>query len=62
MPGILDLLTSGDNVSVTLEDCDEQKRAAIRQLSANGIQETALNLDEIFEAYVIGTRAKGKRD
>ena len=62
VPGILDLLTSGDNVSVTLEDCDEQKRAAIRRLSANGIQETALNLDEIFEVYVIGNRAKGKRE
>lgn len=58
VPGILDLLTSGDNVSITVEDCDEQKRAAIRQISKSGMQETALNLDEIFEAYVIGNRGK----
>jgi len=54
--GILDMLKVGDNVSVTVEDCDEEKRARLKGMSANGITETALNLDEIFEAYVIGNR------
>jgi ABC-2 type transport system ATP-binding protein len=56
LPGILDILKSGENVSVTIEDCDEPKRAKIKAMSSNGTQETALNLDEIFEAYVIGNR------
>lgn len=56
LPGILDVLKVGDNLSVTVEDCDEPKKAKIKAMSSNGTQETALNLDEIFEAYVIGNR------
>lgn len=56
MSGVLDVLRAGENVSVTVEDCDEAKRTEIKGMSANGRQETALNLDEIFEAYVIGNR------
>ncbi|MFC1792120.1 ABC transporter ATP-binding protein [Planctomycetota bacterium] len=55
-PGILDMLKVGDNVSITIEDCDEAKRAQLKGMSANGMTEIALNLDEIFEAYVIGNR------
>jgi ABC-2 type transport system ATP-binding protein len=58
LPGILDMLKVGDNVSITIEDCDEAKRAQLKSLSANGMTEMALNLDEIFEAYVIGNRGK----
>jgi len=58
VPGILDVLKAGENVSITIEDCDEAKRAKIRGLSSDGVQETALNLDEIFEAYVIGNRGE----
>jgi ABC-2 type transport system ATP-binding protein len=59
LPGVLDILKAGDNISITVEDCDESKRAKIKAISVNGMQETALNLDEIFEAYVIGN--KGQR-
>ena len=54
--GVLDVFKAGDNVSITIEDCDETKRAQIKGMSANGMTETALNLDEIFEAYVIGNK------
>ena len=55
IPGVLDVRHSGQSVSVTVEDCDDARRDQIRQMSENGITETALNLDEIFEAYVIGS-------
>ncbi|MHC4118385.1 MAG: ABC transporter ATP-binding protein [Planctomycetota bacterium] len=58
VPGILDALRVGDNVSIALEDCDADKRARLKKMSANGMTETALNLDEIFEAYVIGNRGR----
>jgi ABC-2 type transport system ATP-binding protein len=56
IPGVLDVLKVGDNVSITIEDCDEAKRTHLKSMSANGMTEIALNLDEIFEAYVIGNR------
>jgi len=58
VPGILDVLRVGANVSVTLEDCDQAKRGSLKGMSVNGMTETALNLDEIFEAYVIGNRGR----
>jgi ABC-2 type transport system ATP-binding protein len=58
IPGLLDVMHAGENVSVTIEDCDDQKRNRLKQLSHNGLTETALNLDEIFEAYVIGNKGK----
>ncbi len=58
LPGVLDVLKAGANVSVTLEDCDDAKRAQLKGLSVDGMTETALNLDEIFEAYVIGNRGR----
>ena len=54
--GVLDVMHSGDSVSITIEDCDDEKRSQLQQLSQNGTTETALNLDEIFEAYVIGNK------
>jgi ABC-2 type transport system ATP-binding protein len=57
--GVLDVVKSGKNALVTVEDCDQAKRAAIKEISTDGVQETALNLDEIFEAYVIGNRGQG---
>lgn len=56
--GLLDVMHTGSNVSVTVEDCENEKRNQLRQLSQNGFEETALNLDEIFEAYVIGNNGK----
>jgi len=56
IPGLLDVMHSGESISVTVEDCTDEKRSQLKQLSANGFTETALNLDEIFEAYVIGNK------
>lgn len=56
--GVLDVARSGENVSITIEDCDEQKRTAIKDMASNTATETGLNLDEIFEAYVIGNNGK----
>ena len=56
--GILDMLKMGDNVSITIEDCNEDKRNKLKSMSVNGVTEIALNLDEIFEAYVIGNRGR----
>ena len=56
--GLLDVMHSGDSVSVTIEDCDDAKRSQLQGQSRNGMTETALNLDEIFEAYVIGNKGK----
>ena len=56
--GILDILKVGDNVSITVEDCDDEKRNRLKSMSTNGMTEVALNLDEIFEAYVIGNRGR----
>ncbi len=58
IPGILDVLKVGHNVSIALEDCEADKRARLSQMSVNGMTETALNLDEIFEAYVIGNKGR----
>lgn len=56
--GVLDLVKSGDSVAVVVADCDEAKREAIKAVSGNGMTEVGLNLDEIFEAYVIGNRGR----
>ncbi|MFC1760974.1 ABC transporter ATP-binding protein [Planctomycetota bacterium] len=54
LPGLIDVAAENDRLSVTLEDCDDIRRNQIKQISQNGLIEKALNLDEIFEAYVIG--------
>jgi ABC-2 type transport system ATP-binding protein len=58
LAGILDILKVGDNVSITVDDCNEEKRNRLKGMSINGMTEVALNLDEIFEAYVIGNRGR----
>ncbi|HEX4052947.1 MAG TPA: ABC transporter ATP-binding protein [Tepidisphaeraceae bacterium] len=54
LPGILDITRRGRQVTVVLEDIESARPA----LAAAGVtvQEIDLNLDEIFEAYVIGRR------
>jgi ABC-2 type transport system ATP-binding protein len=58
LTGILDVLKVGDSVSITVEDCNEEKRTQLKGMSTNSLTEVALNLDEIFEAYVIGNRGR----
>jgi ABC-2 type transport system ATP-binding protein len=55
---VLDMTHAGEQMAVTLEHCDDARRAQIEAMSTNGVTETALNLDEIFEAFVIGNRGK----
>lgn len=54
LPGILDITKSGRQIAVVVEDAEK----AILPLRREGIdpQEIDLNLDEIFEAYVIGRK------
>ena len=59
VPGILDVTKSSESVLVTVDNCDDAKRKAVKEISNSNVQETALNLDEIFEAYVIGNHGKG---
>lgn len=58
LPGVLDITTAGEQIAVTLEHCDDDKRAQLQKMSLNGMTETALNLDEIFEAFVIGNKGR----
>jgi ABC-2 type transport system ATP-binding protein len=50
LPGILDIARSGRQIAVVVEDID----AARAGLAGVAVEQVDLNLDEIFEAYVIG--------
>jgi ABC-2 type transport system ATP-binding protein len=58
LPGILDINRSGRQITVVVENITAARLA----LQTTGImtQELDLNLDEIFEAYVIGQRKEGQ--
>ncbi|MCP4453381.1 MAG: ABC transporter ATP-binding protein [Planctomycetes bacterium] len=55
---VLDAVHAGVQMAVTVEHCDDMKRDQIKGMSQNGVTETALNLDEIFEAFVIGNKGE----
>jgi ABC-2 type transport system ATP-binding protein len=55
VPGLLDVQIHEDRWAVTVENI-EQARPALTELSRNGLSVQDLNLDEIFEAYVIGRK------
>ena len=59
LPGQLDAAIRGSQAALVVEDADE----ALRKLAETGVraQVNDLNLDEIFEAYVIG-RPEGNHD
>ena len=59
LPGQLDLVVRGSQAAVVVEDAQE----SLLKLQTAGIipQVSDLNLDEIFEAYVIG-RPEGNHD
>jgi ABC-2 type transport system ATP-binding protein len=54
--GVLDAVRSEQSVSLAVEDADGTMKSRLAAMSANGVMELSLNLDEIFEAYVIGNR------
>ncbi len=53
VPGVLDVRVSDSRWAVTVEHA-EAARSAISAISRNGVAVQDLNLDEIFEAYVVG--------
>ena len=56
--GLLDVAQSGETVALTVENCDQTTIDQIARLAQNNVKESSLNLDEIFEAYVIGDRGQ----
>jgi len=59
--GLLDVAVDDGtrHASITVEDCTPEKKVNI-QTMGKLIREVPLNLDEIFEAYVIGNRGERK--
>jgi len=58
VPGILDAVHRDGQWNVTVESPDKAARAALPAAAGDDVEETGLNLDEIFEAYVIGNRGR----
>lgn len=56
--GVLDTVQRDGQWSVTVEAANGETRTALNAIAGDEIQETGLNLDEIFEAYVIGNRGR----
>jgi ABC-2 type transport system ATP-binding protein len=55
IPGLLDVRVSDDRWAVTVEDA-ARARPVVADMSRDGLAEQDLNLDEIFEAYVVGRK------
>jgi len=58
VPGVLDAVQQDGRWNVTVELMDTDTRAAWSASADGDIEEIGLNLDEIFEAYVIGNRGR----
>ena len=56
--GILDASKTGERVALTVENCSFEKVNKIKNSYGGFAREIGLNLDEIFEAYVIGNRGE----
>ncbi len=61
IPGIIDQDTSNHAVSITVENCTDKTRTAVASLATADPHESALNLDEIFEAYILGSTPKAPK-
>jgi len=55
---VLDVTQQDGQSLITCDAVDDHTRRAIKNMAAREVQECALNLDEIFEAYVIGNRCR----
>ncbi len=58
VPGLLDAVHRDGQWNVTVESPDKAARDALTAAAGDDVEETGLNLDEIFEAYVIGNRGR----
>ena len=56
--GLLDASKTGERVALTVENCNAEKIKRIKDTYGGFVREIGLNLDEIFEAYVIGNRGE----
>ena len=56
--GLLDVSKAGERVALTVENCDAEKIGKIKDAYGGFAREIGLNLDEIFEAFVIGNRGE----
>lgn len=56
--GILDATKTDESVAITVENCSSEKVGLIKNLYGGFVSEMGLNLDEIFEAFVIGNRGE----
>jgi ABC-2 type transport system ATP-binding protein len=59
--GILDASKLGEHAALTVENCSPEKIRKIQDSYGSIVNEIGLNLDEIFEAYVIGNRGEVAR-
>jgi len=57
-PGVLDAVHQDGQWSVTVESAGAETRAALSAATGGEVEEMGVNLDEIFEAYVIGNRGR----
>ena len=55
---VLDVTRRDGQFLVTAEAVDDRTRTTIKHMADREVQECALNLDEIFEAYVIGNHGR----
>lgn len=58
IPGILDAVQEDGQWRVTVESANGDTRLALGAMARDDVEEMGLNLDEIFEAYVIGNRGR----
>ncbi|MEN6575847.1 MAG: ABC transporter ATP-binding protein [Phycisphaerales bacterium] len=58
IPGVLDAVRQDGQWNVTVESADKDVHAALSAAAGDDVEELGLNLDEIFEAYVIGNRGR----
>ncbi|NQV34126.1 MAG: ABC transporter ATP-binding protein [Phycisphaeraceae bacterium] len=58
LDNVLDVTQQDGQCLVTCEGVDDQTRKTIQGMADREVQECALNLDEIFEAYVIGNHGQ----
>ena len=56
--GVLDASKAGERVALTVENCNAEKINKIKDSYGGFVRVIGLNLDEIFEAYVIGNRGE----
>jgi len=58
IPGVLDVVRQDGQWNVTVESVDKDTCATLSAAAGGEVAEMGLNLDEIFEAYVIGNRGR----